>query len=182
MMEEISPIDVRIVEYLSLNPRKNSQLIKRALGEPYRHYPIVRALSQMSKKGWVTYTEGRAEKKVIVKFYSLSSLGIGIALENDSESELLKTLEFYQDSIPLFQTLSKLVRMLKPCTAVKLLRVTGGNILRNEPKAVRPDTLTLSVIGGLADFSKSELEDLVGVANYFRKKAQRKAKLLELTK
>lgn len=178
MAETTNLIEEKIIEYLSVYPRRNALRIKQGLGEPYGKYSILKALPQMTKKGWLTYTVGRGEKKVIVKFYRLSSLGIGIALAKNPPDKLLKTLECYEESIPEFQTLSQLARKLKPRTALKLLRVTGRNIMRDGAKEGQPNATILSAINGLEDLSKSELEDLVTAATCFQEIIQRKTKFM----
>ena len=169
MVEKITPIEERIVEYLSLNPRRNARRIKWDLEKPYNNYAnIIRALSRMSKKGWLIVTEGRGENKILVKFYRLSSLGIGVALEKNPEDKLLKTLELYKENIPESEIVSQLAGMLEPRLSVKLLRATGRTIQDDAPKADQPDKMSLNAVNGLDEFSRSEIEELLKAARLLR--------------
>jgi len=160
-MEEIDLFEEKIIEYLSLFPRRNALRIKMEIGEPFNKYSTVKTLTQMTEKGWLTYTEGRGEKKVRVKFYKLSSLGIGLALVKNPEDKLLRTLGRYKKDIPEFNTLIHMANTLPSKIGMKLIRITGQYISEKEEKARRLETLTLDAISGLEVLSKSELEELV---------------------
>lgn len=165
MTEETEVFEEKIVEYLSLYPRRCAMRIKMDMDELYRNYSVIKALSVMTKKGWLAYTQGRAEKKVIMKFYRLSALGVGVALAKNPEFKLLNTLETYKDRFPEFETLIQMVNTLQPEIATKLLRITGKHLLRVGEKGDYSDETMLKVISGLQVLVKAELEEIVRVAD-----------------
>jgi hypothetical protein len=145
------------------------------LGEDYGNYSVVKALSEMAEKGWLTYTVGRGEKKALVKFYKLSFSGIGLVLMNNPEDKLLMTLEIHKESIPEFETLIQMAKQLPHPLAVKLVRITGQFILEKAEKSEKPGARPLEEIRGFEILNKVELEVLFNTAqiNYTEQERQR---------
>ncbi len=136
------------------------------LGETYSAFSVEDALSKMSDKGWLTCTQGRAENKVLIKFYRLSALGVGVALAKNPEFKLLDTLETYRPMFPEFETLIQMASTLQPELATKFMRVIGQHLMRMAEKKDCSEESILKAISGLQALDKTELGKLVEVSDF----------------
>ncbi len=161
MTEKITPVEEKIIAYLSLNRNKHTQEIEAAINIAY--ITVHAALARMTKKGYVTYVKKESEKKVLIKFYSLSLSGVIIAFAKNPPDTLIKTLDNYKADSKDFFTLKQLVNYMSQPTAIKFLRYAGD--MAFGPKGISiayalAKLVTLNSMLGLGDFTENEKREI----------------------
>jgi len=103
LLKDLGTLQLKVLEYLAENPDNHKQGIQQALGYPAEQYASIHhAVNALEKMGYIKSTEGLSGKKVKIKLYSLTNLGIFYVLTKHSEfdSSVLKILEKHRDNYP----------------------------------------------------------------------------------
>ena len=130
-MEKITSLEENIISYLALHPRRNIQQIQRGLGIQDKNYPTVRnAMPRLEKKGFVEFTQGKSEKKVVIRFYRLTAKGRGYALAYGNSQVTLQVPSTYENEEPQLAIFTQISTYLSTSTLLKLLRIVGKGILQ----------------------------------------------------
>jgi hypothetical protein len=170
MAEKITPIENKIITYLSLNPDRNLQQIQRGIGLDDRNYPTVKNAMErlLTKKRFVQYKKGLSEKKIEIKIFRLNTRGILVALTINKDNELNKTLDNYKNTSNILSILYRFVSQLKEPTKIKVLRNSGDLALRNLSKKHNKDTMmnvvALNALSGYEDFTFQEMQEIAVAA------------------
>jgi hypothetical protein len=103
LLKDLGPLQLKILEYLAENPENHKQGIQQALQYPAEQYASIHhAVNALEKMEYIKSAEGLSEKKVKIKLYSLTNLGIFFVLTKHKEFDpkVLKILENHRDKYP----------------------------------------------------------------------------------
>jgi len=161
MLEKFTSLEEKIISYLALTPDKNIQQIQRGLEIEDRNYPSVyNAVLRLKKKEYVKAKKGKSEKNVEINFFKLTPLGIGATLAFGDETTLLEVFDNYEKDLSSFKVYKEFIKLLKPLTAKKLLRLVGKTILQYGENAWLPETIAIAASCGLLNFTKEEMREI----------------------
>jgi len=160
-MERVTTLEERMICHLALHPRRNIQQIQRGLNMKDRNYPSVRnAMRRLKKKGYAEATEGKSEKNLPIKFYKLSTKGIGYTLAYANEQATLTVLATYENVEPQLKNFLQITQHLSPSILLKLLRIVGKGVLQYGESYLQNQTIAIFAIEGLHMLSAKEYKEL----------------------
>lgn len=126
MNQELGRLQRKVLEYLALHPKQNTQVIQRGLKIPDHNYPSVRkSLKALERQDLVKTEAALSKKKAPIRIWMLTMKGIAYVLAHGKDDTVLGVLAEYEGNIEFFKPLQQFVKLLSKETATKIFRHVG---------------------------------------------------------
>ena len=95
-IKELGTLQERILFFLSENPDTNKQAIQKGISHPLDQYAsILNAVNALQKMGYIQAKSGISKRKVSIKLYNCTDLGVFYALSKNQNGDIEKLLSAY---------------------------------------------------------------------------------------
>jgi DNA-binding PadR family transcriptional regulator len=108
IFKELGSLQEKILFYLAQNPENHKQAIQQGLKHPSDQYgSICKAVDSLEKVGFISSKEGISQKKVKIKIYYCTDLGVFYTLTHSSDN-ILEILDAYKSRVDFCQSFRQL--------------------------------------------------------------------------
>jgi hypothetical protein len=104
-IKELGNLQEKILFYLAENPGKHKQAIQKGINHPRDQYSsILNAVKALSEMGYVESKKAFSSKKVQIKLYSNTDVGLIYVLGKNPNADIKKILTEYQVKNPMYKS------------------------------------------------------------------------------
>ena len=103
LLKDLGSLQLKILEFLAENPYNHRQAIQQKIGYPAEQYASIHhAVTALEKLGYIESKEGTSEKKVKIKLYSCTEIGVFYVLSRykNLNPTVLRIFNAYHDKYP----------------------------------------------------------------------------------
>jgi len=103
LLKDLGSLQLKILEFLAENPYNHRQAIQQKIGYPAEQYASIHhAVTALEKMGYIESKESLSEKKVKIKLYSCTEIGVFYVLSRNKNLNptVLRIFEAYHDKYP----------------------------------------------------------------------------------
>lgn len=104
LLKDLGSLQLKILEFLAENPYNHRQAIQQKIGYPPVQYASIHhAVTALEKMGYIESKEGISEKKVKIKLYSCTEIGVFYVLSRYKtlNPTVLRIFEAYHGKYPI---------------------------------------------------------------------------------
>ena len=100
IFKELGSLQEKVVFFLAENPENHKQAIQKGIEHPAEQYGSVKkAVDKLEELGFIKSKKTLSQKKVEIKNYECTELGIFYALARNSCANILKILDGYESRV-----------------------------------------------------------------------------------
>jgi hypothetical protein len=109
IFKELGTLQEKVVFFLAENPENHKQAIQKGIGHPPDQYASVqKAVANLEKSGYIQSKEVLSQKKVTIKSYSCTELGVFYALSRNPNPNITRIFDSYETKVDLCKQLRPL--------------------------------------------------------------------------
>ena len=107
--QELGALQEKIVFFLAEYPENHKQAIQKGIGHPADQYAsVLKAVENLEKNEYIRAKEIISQKKLKIKAYTCTELGVFYALARNPNANVIKILEEYKNQVEFVKQLRPL--------------------------------------------------------------------------
>jgi DNA-binding PadR family transcriptional regulator len=109
VFKELGSLQEKVLFFLAENPDNHKQTIQQGIQYPAEQYcSVKKAVDKLEKLGYIESKEATSQKKVQIKTYSCTELGVFYALIKNSSANIPEVLSAYKNRVEFCKSLQPL--------------------------------------------------------------------------
>lgn len=98
--KELGSLQEKVVFFLAENPHNHKQAIQKGIEHPSEQYgSVLKAVDAVEKLGYIESKKALSQKKVEIKEYRCTELGVFYSLARNRHADIAKILDSYGDQV-----------------------------------------------------------------------------------
>lgn len=109
IFQELGPLQEKIVFFIAENPENHKQAIQKGIEHPAEQYgSVLKAVDSLEEFGYIQSREILSQKKVTIKTYSCTELGVFYALSRNPDLNITKIFDNYENKFDFLKQIKPL--------------------------------------------------------------------------